>query len=102
MHKILQGEYFAAGRQGRKEKGEVRAAPDLAPNTDTVDPNAFRLKHSRPGVLSLCLSENDDYDEIKLNPSYRNVEFMVTTGPGPCPQLDGLNVVFGTVLEGKS
>lgn len=100
VHKVLQGEYFAAGRQGRREKGEISPPPGLAQNTETVNPGSFQLKHLRPGTLSLCLSENDDYDEIKLNPSYRNVEFMVTTGPGPCPQLDGQNIVFGTVLEG--
>lgn len=59
------------------------------------------LKHSRPGVVSLCLSENDDDDEVKLDSEYRNVEFLITTGPGPCPQLDNNNIVFGTVLEGK-
>ncbi|CAA6670224.1 unnamed protein product [Spirodela intermedia] len=82
-----------------RERGD-NPPPGLAQNTETVKPGSFKLKHLRPGTLSLCLSENDDYDEIKLNPSYRNVEFMVTTGPGPCPQLDGLNIVFGTVLEG--
>lgn len=73
---------------------------DLVRNTEAVDSRAFLLGHSRPGVVSLCLSENDDDDEIKLNPNYRNVEFLITTGPGPCPQLDSGNIVFGTVLEG--
>ncbi|MCI58416.1 peptidyl-prolyl cis-trans isomerase B-like, partial [Trifolium medium] len=54
---------------------------------------------SRPGIVSLSLSENDDEDEIKFDPEYRNVEFLITTGPGPCPQLDNKNIVFGTVLE---
>ena len=44
--------------------------------------------------------ENDDDDEVKLGVDYRNVEFLITTGPGPCPQLDNRNIVFGTVLEG--
>lgn len=52
-------------------------------------------------MVSLCLSENDDDDEVKLDSDYRNVEFLITTGPGPCPQLDNNNIVFGTVLEGK-
>lgn len=30
----------------------------------------------------------------------RNTEFLITTGPGPVPRLDGVNVVFGKVLEG--
>ncbi|CBI25600.3 unnamed protein product, partial [Vitis vinifera] len=65
VQKIFPGQFFVAGRQGRRDKGE-----------------------------------NDDDDEIKLNPDYRNVEFLITTGPGPCPQLDNRNIVFGSVLEG--
>lgn len=72
----------------------------LARNTESVESKAFRLTHSRGGVVSLCLAENDDEDEVKLDPDYRNVEFLITTGPGPCPQLDYKNIVFGTVLEG--
>lgn len=74
---------------------------ELTRNTETVESKSFTLEHSRPGVLSLCLSENDDEDDIKLDPNYHNVEFMITTGPGPCPQLDYKNIVFGAVLEGQ-
>ncbi|KAJ4958804.1 hypothetical protein NE237_025915 [Protea cynaroides] len=63
-------------------------------------PRSFLLSHSRSGVLLLCLSENDDDEQIKHNPSYKNVEFLVTTGPYPCPQLDKRNIVFGAVIEG--
>ncbi|XP_042510075.1 peptidyl-prolyl cis-trans isomerase CYP28, chloroplastic [Macadamia integrifolia] len=100
IQKIFPGQFLVAGKQGRRDKGEVRPPSDLARNTETVDPRSFLLTHSRAGVLSLCLSENDDDEQIKLNPNYRNVEFLVTTGPGPCPQLDNGNIVFGTVLEG--
>ncbi|XP_027338722.1 peptidyl-prolyl cis-trans isomerase CYP28, chloroplastic isoform X1 [Abrus precatorius] len=100
VHKIFPGQYFLAGRQGRPDKGEVRPPHDLPRNTETVDAKAFVLTHSKPGVVSLSLSENDDDDDIKLDPGYRNVEFLITTGPGPCPQLDYRNIVFGTVLEG--
>ncbi|GMH04600.1 hypothetical protein Nepgr_006440 [Nepenthes gracilis] len=100
VHKIFPGQFLLAGRQGRREKGEVSPPSALAPNIETVDSRAFMLQHSRPGVLSLCLSENDDDKEIKLAPDYRNVEFLITTGPGPCPDLDGRNIVFGAVLEG--
>ncbi|KAG4946931.1 hypothetical protein JHK82_042999 [Glycine max] len=102
VHKVFPGQYFLAGRQGRPDKGEVRPPHDLPRNTETVDAKAFALTHSRPGVVSLSLSENDDDDEIKLDPGYRNVEFLITTGPGPCPQLDNKNIVFGTVLEGSA
>ncbi|QCE13800.1 peptidyl-prolyl cis-trans isomerase CYP28, chloroplastic [Vigna unguiculata] len=100
VHKVFPGQYLLAGRQGRPDKGEVRPPRDLPRNTETVDAKAFALTHSRPGVVSLSLSENDDDDDIKLDPEYRNVEFLITTGPGPCPQLDNKNIVFGTVLEG--
>ncbi|KAG6770217.1 hypothetical protein POTOM_025892 [Populus tomentosa] len=101
VHKIFPGQFFLAGRQGRREKGEVKVPQDLARNIESVDSKAFKLTHSGPGILSLCLSENDDEDNIKLNPEYRNVEFLITTGPGPCPQLDYKNIVFGVVLEGS-
>ncbi|XWS17036.1 hypothetical protein CRYUN_Cryun33cG0033100 [Craigia yunnanensis] len=103
VHKIFPGQFFQAGRQGHsREYGEVHLLPalDLPRNTETVDSKAFLLRHSRAGVVSLCLSENDDDDEVKLDSDYRNVEFLITTGPGPCPQLDNNNIVFGTVLEG--
>lgn len=100
MQKIFPGRFFLAGKQGRKDKGEVQPPLELTRNTETVASKAFTLEHSRPGILSLCLSENDDEDDIKLDPNYHNVEFMITTGPGPCPQLDYKNIVFGAVLEG--
>ncbi|KAE8721741.1 Peptidyl-prolyl cis-trans isomerase CYP28 [Hibiscus syriacus] len=103
VHKIFPGQFFQAGRQGRsREYGELHLPPslDLPRNTETVDSKAFLLKHSRAGIVSLCLSENDDDDEVKLDSDYRNVEFLITIGPGPCPQLDNNNIVFGTVLEG--
>ena len=30
----------------------------------------------------------------------RPLEFLITTGPGPVPRLDGENIAFGRVLEG--
>ncbi|GER37084.1 peptidyl-prolyl cis-trans isomerase [Striga asiatica] len=99
VQKIFPGQFFVAGRQGRRDKGEVRPPAELVRNTETVDSRAFLLEHSRAGVVSLCLSENDDDDDLKLSPNYHNVEFLITTGPGPCPQLDSKNIVFGSVLE---
>ncbi|KAL1215378.1 Peptidyl-prolyl cis-trans isomerase CYP28 [Cardamine amara subsp. amara] len=102
VHKIFPGQFFLAGRQGgRRETAEVGPLLRKLPrNTDVINSKAFLLPHARAGVVSLCLSENDDDDETRLDPDYRNVEFLITTGPGPCPQLDGGNIVFGTVLEG--
>lgn len=100
IQKIFPGRFFMAGHQGRRDKGEVKPPVGLVRNTESIDPKAFQLGHTKGGVLSLCLSENDDDDDIKLDPNYHNVEFMITTGPGPCPDLDGRNIVFGSVLEG--
>ncbi|KAJ4881329.1 hypothetical protein Rs2_38384 [Raphanus sativus] len=102
IHKIFPGQFFLAGRQGlRRDTAEVGPLLKSLPrNTDVVNSKSFLIPHARPGLVSLCLSENDDDDETRLDPEYRNVEFLITTGPGPCPQLDGGNIVFGTVLEG--
>ncbi|XP_010234554.1 peptidyl-prolyl cis-trans isomerase CYP28, chloroplastic isoform X2 [Brachypodium distachyon] len=101
VHKLRQGQFFAAGHQEpRRDKGAVQPPSGLVSNAETVDPKAYQLRHARPGTLSLCIGQNDDDEGIKLNPNYHNVEFLVTTGPGPCPELDDQNIVFGTVLEG--
>lgn len=100
IHKILQGQYIQAGRQGSVDKGEVDPPDYLERNTETVKSSSFLLSHNRPGTVSLCLGANDDDEERKLFGEYRNVEFLITTGPGPAPQLDNGNIVFGTVLEG--
>ncbi|KAH0654885.1 hypothetical protein KY290_032578 [Solanum tuberosum] len=100
VQKIFPGQFFMAGRQGRRDKGEVKLPLKLTRNVESIESKAFLLEHSRAGVVSLPLSENDDDDDLKLNPNYHNVEFLITTGPGPCPQLDSKNIVFGTVLEG--
>lgn len=38
--------------------------------------------------------------QVKSRLNYRPLEFVITTGPGPVPKLDGGNIVFGRVLEG--
>lgn len=101
IHRILEGQYIMAGKQGySKEKGEVIPPSKLSRNMESINSEAFKIPHLRPGMVSLCLSENDDEDQFKLDPDYRNVEFLITTGPGPAPQLDNKNIVFGIVLEG--
>ncbi|CAH8291727.1 unnamed protein product [Eruca vesicaria subsp. sativa] len=102
IHKIFPGQFFLAGRQ-RLQRDTTEVGPllkNLPRNTDVVNSKSFLIPHARPGLVSLCLSENDDDDETRLDHEYRIVEFLITTGPGPCPQLDGGNIVFGTVLEG--
>lgn len=134
FNRVLQGQYIQGGRQGPRDKGETSPPTKLDRNEEVVRGNSFKLRHQRPGTVSLCLSENDDEEAIKLNSDYRNVEFMITTGmdckclhcgfvsisfwsrivsqlmltaqcwmlgPGPAPQLDNGNIVFGSVLEGQ-
>eukprot|EP00850_Spirogloea_muscicola_P018983 SM000180S03508 [mRNA] locus=s180:172310:176671:+ [translate_table: standard] len=101
IHRILAGQYLQGGRQGSKERGEVDGDLKLEPNPETINSKSFKLTHTRPGTVSLALSTNDDEEDRKLSPNYRNVEFLITTGPGPAPQLDNGNIVIGTVLEAR-
>ena len=80
FHRVLQGQYIQAGRQGSKDKGEVVTPTNLDRNKELISARSFTLRHSRPGTVSLCLSENDDEDALKLSGDYRNVEFLITTG----------------------
>lgn len=52
--------------------------------------------------MSLSIGENDDSPLYRDRINYRNTEFLITTGPGPAPQLDGEDIVFGKVEEGFS
>ena len=72
----------------------------LGGNSDVLNPSSFKLRHSRPGTVSLALSENDDSAYIRERRGYRSLQFMITTGPGPQPALDGENIVFGRVEHG--
>ena len=65
-----------------------------------LNPAAFKLRHTRPGTLSLALAENDDAAYIRERRGYRSLQFLITTGPGPQPALDNINVVFGRVEQG--
>jgi len=101
--RVLPGEYIMAGQQGAYRMGQVDAAKaNLASNPDLTSPSAFRLRHLRPGTLSLALAESDDDPGIRQQPRYSPCEFLITTGPGPVPRLDESNVVFGRVVEGMA
>ncbi|CAM6104413.1 unnamed protein product [Calypogeia fissa] len=102
IHRVLPGQYIQGGRQGSKDKGEVSGPlyKLVESNKETVVGKSYKLTHSRPGTVSLALAENDDEEDMKLDLDYRNVQFLITTGPGPAHQLDNRNIIFGTVLEG--
>lgn len=99
VSKVKPGEYVLLGRQGSAKFGKVEK-PKAKSNPETVSTEAFQLSHLRPGTLSLAIGANDDDARTKMSGGYRNVEFLITTGPGPALQLDGENLVFGRVLEG--
>lgn len=58
------------------------------------------MTHVRPGTLSLAIAENEDPTERTLSTGYHPTQFLITTGPGPVPQLDNGNVVFGRIVDG--
>ncbi|CAI5520840.1 unnamed protein product [Closterium sp. Naga37s-1] len=122
IHRSLPGQYVQAGHQGQVARGDVAPPTLLPPNRDTVAAASFALSHLRPGTLSLCVGENND-DERARAPAATTATWSSSSprvglrgkgggggtkgkqgegngGPGPATQLDGDNIVFGTVLEG--
>ena len=102
VHKVLKGRYILAGKPGSRKFGEIEMPPaDVISRTnqDLVSPKCFALKHVRPGTVSLFLQdEKSAYKSERLNVA--NLEFAITTGPGPVPYLDEESLVFGTVTSG--
>ena len=82
--------------------GSSSTPPPPPSNPDLLSPASFGgpLRHARPGTLSLALAASDEDDAVRLRPGYRPAEFLITTGPGPVPSLDGGNIVFGRVESG--
>ena len=97
FNRLSAGEYIQAGTPGPSRMGLVEAPLQDSRNPDTVNPAAFKLRHSRPGVVSLALSVDDGEDISPLAPLTR---FRIITGPGPVPRLDGKDIVMGRVLQG--
>jgi peptidyl-prolyl cis-trans isomerase B (cyclophilin B) len=100
VNKVFAGRYIVAGQQGAHRFGFLEAPEVIESNSDLLNPAAFRLKHSRPGTVSLNLSNNPDEDYVKGRKDYRELSFLITTGPAPVPSLDEENIVFGRVSEG--
>ena len=80
--------------------GELTPSSPLPANPDLLAGSAFSGRHLRPGTVSLAVAASDDDDAVRLAPGYRAAQFLITTGPGPAPRLNGGNIVFGRVLSG--
>lgn len=100
ISKVLPGQWIVAGQQGPHRSGLLEAPPAVTANPDTLSATAFCLRHLRPGTVSLNLSQNEDEDYLRATRDYRNLSFLITTGPGPAPILDDENIVFGVVERG--
>lgn len=101
VSKILPGEYILIGKQGSKRLGDLELPLNfLKPNNELTSGQSYKLTHLRPGTVSLNLTESDEDPNIRESSSYQPTELLITTGPGPVPRLDGLNVVVGKVLSG--
>lgn len=72
----------------------------LRKNGDLLKGSSFKLRHGRPGTVSLNLSKNLDDDFYRNRAGYTELSFLITTGPGPVPSLDEENIVFGRVSQG--
>lgn len=100
VNRSFPGEYIVAGQQGSHRMGFLEAPENIASNPDILSPAAFKLRHDRPGMVSLNLSENMDEEYVRNRKNYTEMSFLITTGPGPVPRLDEQNIVFGRVSEG--
>ena len=98
LSKIIPGQWITAGTQGSHRSGLLEPPPGLIRNTDVLSPSAFKLRHLRPGTVSLNLSQNEDDQNIKFSKGYLPLGFLITTGPAPAASLDEENIVFGTVI----
>lgn len=98
LSKIIPGQWIVAGTQGSHRSGLLDPPEGLIRNTDVLSPSAFKLRHLRPGTVSLNLSQNEDDDYYRFSKGYLPLGFLITTGPAPAPSLDEENIVFGTVI----
>lgn len=100
LSKIFPGRWLIAGQQGPRRSGLLVPPDELPSNIDLLSASAFQLDHSRPGTLSLNLSENEDDEFVKSRKGYQPLSFLITTGPGPATSLDDENIVFGRIKDG--
>jgi peptidyl-prolyl cis-trans isomerase B (cyclophilin B) len=96
FHKIDKGNgYVIAGKTGSPRLGQVTPLSREYDNTDVTRASAFSGRHFRPGTVSLALESAASDGEFGTT-----AQFLILTGPQPCPALDGKNIVFGRVVRG--
>lgn len=96
FHKIDKGNgYVVAGKSGSPRLGQVTPLSREYDNTDVTRASAFSGRHFRPGTVSLALESAASDGEFGTT-----AQFLILTGPQPCPALDGKNIVFGRVVRG--
>jgi len=104
FQRVFPGEYISAGAQGSRRYGKVEVSDrgQAFSGGDLTSSTSFLLRNTRPGTLSLALADpvNNDEEPYRERPGYVPLGFVITTGPGPVPSLDGRTIVFGQVLEG--
>jgi len=101
VHKVLRGQYILAGKPGARKYGEVEMPETISrENGDLISSKAFALQAGlRPGTVSLYLQDDKSEREMERR-NLANLEFAITTGPGPAPDLNDRSVVLGTVTKG--
>lgn len=107
VNRCFERSFIVAGQQGAHRMGLLEVGGrdlvgklDLRRNSDLLKGSSFKLRHVRPGTVSLNLSRNMDDDFYRNRAGYTELGFLVTTGPGPVPSLDEENIVFGRVSKG--
>ena len=63
-------------------------------NSDISSSRAFALGHSRPGTLSLSLSESDEDPGVRSRPGFSSLEFLITTGEEEKKPLHYITLAF--------
>ena len=90
-----------AGYQGRSDKGEVKSRVGFVRNKESIDPMAFQLGHTKGDFYRYS------YRNMMMMTVLNSIRIIIMSNSrsrlalGSCPDLDGRNIVFGSVLEGN-
>ncbi|CAH1418753.1 unnamed protein product [Lactuca virosa] len=88
------------GYQGRRDKGEVKPLVGFVRHKESIDPMVFKLGHTKGDFYRYA------YRKMMMMMVLNLIRIIIMSSSGsrlalgPCPDLDGRNIVFGSVLEG--